>query len=75
MKLFLGQTFHLISNFTFKEINLSLEETMFANILSTTLMALSVGAIFTAAAPATLAAATFIAGFSIISWGMERHRG
>lgn len=48
---------------------------MFANILSTTLMALSIGAIFTAAAPATLAAATFTAGFSIISWGMERNRG
>ena len=75
MKLFLGQIFHLISNVAFKELNQSLEVNMFANILSTTLMAISVGAIFTATAPATLAAATFIAGFSIISWGMERNRG
>jgi hypothetical protein len=38
-------------------------------------MAISIGAIFTAATPATLAGATFLAGFSIISWGMERNRG
>ena len=48
---------------------------MFANILSNTLLAISVGAIFVAATPASLAAATFIAGFSIISWGMDRNRG
>lgn len=45
---------------------------MFASILSNTLLAISVGAIFTATTPGTLAAATFVAGFSIISWGMGR---
>jgi hypothetical protein len=45
---------------------------MFANLLSGTLLAFAVGAIFVAATPLALATTTYIAGFSIISWGLDR---
>ena len=45
---------------------------MFGNILSGTLLAISIGAIFVAATPAALFSATYIAGFSVISWGLDR---
>jgi hypothetical protein len=48
---------------------------MFASILSNSLLAISVGSIFVATTPASLAAATYIAGFSVISWGLSRNRG
>lgn len=45
---------------------------MFGNLLSGTLLAISIGTIFVAATPVALVSATYIAGFSIISWGIDR---
>lgn len=48
---------------------------MFGSILSGALLAISIGSIFVAATPVALAAATYLAGFSAISWGLDRNRG
>ncbi len=48
---------------------------MFSSILGNTLLAISVGSIFFVTGPVSLTFATYVAGFSIISWGMERSKG
>jgi hypothetical protein len=48
---------------------------MFSSFLSNTLLAVSIGGIFFATGPVSLAVATYVAGFSIINWGLERNRG